>query len=113
MEFLKKIVPTAGLLIGIVFVAIGGTMLVRNGLKIAFSESVPYSPANMCESRLVPADVKQESKTPEEVEDCIARIITEEESRFIQDKIDGIIDSIAFLSVGIIFWIIFRKRKED
>lgn len=111
MEFLKKIVPTIGLLVGIVFVAVGGTMLLSSGLKLAFSHPVPYDPAMSCEYRYSPDTEANIKQTPEEIDACIERVTTEEESRFVQDKINTMIDGAAFLIVGAFFWIMFRKRE--
>lgn len=112
MEFLKKLVPTIGLLVGIVFVAIGGVMGVSSGLKLAFSHPVVYDPTLTCMNTYTP-DSKPIVQTPEQITACVEKIVVDEQDRFVQEKINSIIDGATFLLVGAFFWLVFRKKREE
>jgi len=112
MEFLKKLVPTIGLLVGIVFVAIGGVMGVSSGLKLAFSHPVVYDPTVSCMNTYGP-ESKPVLQTPEQITTCVARVNSDEKTRFIQEKINSMIDGVTFIAVGTFFWLMFRKKREE
>ena len=113
MEFLKKLIPAIGLLIGIVFVAIGGTMTLSNSFKLAFSKPVAYDPIGSCEYKYIPASPEGVKQTPAQISECTERVIADQKAQYIQQKTDSIIDGGAFLLVGAFFWLMFRKREHN
>jgi predicted GTPase len=111
MEWIKKLIPSLGLLIGIIFVAIGATMLISSSFKLIFDVSEVYEDRYLCEyrwDRELEQDIKQSS---EQIEACLEKNREAEEARFVARKTDDIIDGVAFLVVGIFFWVFFWKRQ--
>lgn len=114
MTWFKKIIPSIGLLVGMVFVAIGAIMLLSATFKLVFNVSTNYNDYYMCEYRYNAEQGKDIKLSPEESEACIEKQIVRDEENFVKDKANNIIDGAAFLAVGAFFWIFFwRKNKED
>lgn len=108
MSWLSKIVPSIGLLIGIVFVAIGGVMGGSSAIKLALYapvESPCGYPYQIAPNGPTPAQVK-EVGTPEEY--CKNQRKSER-AYYVQAKKENIIDGGVFLIVGVVFWLIFRR----
>ncbi|MFT5359722.1 MAG: hypothetical protein ACI88L_000182 [Candidatus Paceibacteria bacterium] len=112
MEWLKKLIPSLGLLIGIIFVAIGSTMLISSTFKLVFDVSISYDTRFGCENKYSPQLEKEIEQTPEQIETCKEEIIETEHSRFVAQKTEDIIDGAAFLLVGTFFWVFFWKRRD-
>ncbi len=114
MTWFKKIIPSIGLLVGMVLVAIGAIMLLSSAFKLVFNVSTSYNDYYMCEFRYNPTLEKDVALEPTEMAECKDREIAREQENFKQEKTSNIIDGGAFLVVGSFFWIFFwRKNKED
>lgn len=112
MEWIKKLIPSLGLLIGIVFVAIGATMLLSSTFKLVFNVEVSYDTRISCETKYNPELEKSVEQTPEQIEACVQDLKESEHERFVAQKTDDIVDGGAFLAVGIFFWVFFWKRRD-
>ena len=114
MTWFKKIIPSIGLLVGMILVAIGAIMLLSSTFKLLFNVSTSYNDYYVCESRYNPTLEKDIQLEPQEMQDCKEKELAREQENFIQEKTSNIIDGVAFLVVGAFFWIFFwRKNKED
>lgn len=101
-----------GLLIGIIFVAIGATMLLSSTFKLIFDVSVTYEDRYSCEYKWDRELDKESKQSPEQIEACLEDNRVAEEERFVSQKTDDIIDGAAFLAVGTFFWLFFWKRRD-
>ena len=115
MNWIEKIVPTIGLLIGIILVAIGAIITGGSALKLALYEPNPASLYNyQCEFKPNSDATQPESRmTGTERTVCIESAQSDDAIRFRQDKKNMIIDGAMFLGVGIAFWIIFKRWKRN
>lgn len=112
-SWIKLIAPTIGLLIGIVFVAIGSIMTTSSVIKLTLQNELSGNIYSYCEpTRFDPKLETQIELTAEEIAECKKERIAEEKARFRSNKIDNIIDGAIFLIVGITFWSIFRRKKS-
>lgn len=114
MNWIEKIVPTIGLLIGIAFVAVGSILTGGSILKLALYEPQPASSFNyQCEFKPAMDATKPESRmTDAERASCVASAQSDEAIRFRTDKKNTIIDGAMFLVVGIVFWVIFKRWRK-
>lgn len=110
MDWIKKIVPSFGLLIGIILTSIGATLALSSGLKLAFSEPVIYNYA--CQTNFDSKLERDVQLSSEEKQQCEEKALKEETARFVNEKTQKILDGIAFLVVGIFFWIWFTKKQK-
>ena len=115
MTWLEKIVPSLGLLVGIVFVAIGAVMGGGAVLKMVAYNPESFVPYN-CEYdyRTLPTPEAQvpTQKTPGEIEVCKMIEQKAEATRYLHNKKENAIDGVVFLITGIIFWILFAKQRR-
>jgi hypothetical protein len=112
MEWIKKIVPTIGLLIGIIFVAIGGVMTIGSTLKYFFIEpDFSYIEEN-CISKFDPALQKNIEVSSEEKESCVEKRTAQERTNQNHNLKRNLIDGFSFLVTGTVFWIIWNRRKN-
>lgn len=109
MNWIEKIVPSIGLLIGIVFVAIGATMGFGSLIKISTYEAGSYD-SYICQNKPIVEGV-EDTMDNGDLEECISREKENAKSRYMQDKKENVIDGLVFLIVGIVFWRIFAKKK--
>ena len=113
MTWFKKIIPSIGLLVGMVFVAIGASMLLSSTFKLVFNVSTSYNDYYVCESRYNPSLEKDVALGHVEMAECKEKELVREQENFIKDKTSNIIDGASFLVVGAFFWLFFwRKNKE-
>lgn len=112
MIWLKKLIPSLGLLMGIIFVAIGAVMLVSSSLKLIFHVQVTYDDPRMCMYVFDPVAQKDVLQTDTQIETCRNLQKDQQDNQFFADKMNTIIDGVAFLAVGTFFWIFFWKRRE-
>jgi hypothetical protein len=112
MEWIKKLIPSLGLLIGIIFVAIGATMLLSSTFKLVFNVETSYDTRISCETKYNPELEKSVEQTPEQIEACLKDLRETEHARFVTQKTDDIIDGSAFLVVGIFFWVFFWRQRD-
>jgi len=117
---LKKLPRFAGAIVGVVFTAIGGVMTVNAGLKtFVFGIETPryFSASEMCKVQpweSVTEGEKPKSLTREEKKLCMEEKTAEARLKYQQERKENLIDGLAFLIVGVPFWIICgRKKKED
>ncbi len=112
MTWLEKIIPSIGLLIGIIFVAVGATMLLSSVIKMAtYIPNPGYYSCPMPVREPSPEGLVMEPTESDQV--CKERMVKEERTRYFIDKKDMSINGGVLLVVGIVFWIFFaRKRKE-
>jgi hypothetical protein len=114
MTWFKKIIPSVGLLVGMILVAIGAIMLLSSIFKLVFNVSTSYNDYYVCESRYNPSLEKEIALESVEVEECQEKELARKQENFTQEKTGNIIDGGVFLIVGAFFWIFFwRKNKED
>jgi hypothetical protein len=120
MTWLRKIVPSLGLLIGIIFVAIGATMTLSSVFKLVFNVGEQYPPVYNCDMAAPVIDGlerKVESgdlePTAEDIAECEAKYEQKEKDRILTKRLDSILDGSAFLIVGIFFWMFFWKRQDS
>jgi hypothetical protein len=113
MTWFKKIIPSIGLLLGMVLVAIGSIMLLSSAFKLVFNVSTSYNDYYVCESRYNPSLEHEVTLDPVEIENCKEKELAREQENFIQEKTSNIIDGGAFLVVGAFFWIFFWKRNRE
>lgn len=119
MDWIKKIAPTVGLVIGIVFVAIGAIVSIQAIGKLSFTEpDLSYIEEN-CSMRLYgPVFDKGETvasstePTESEKESCIKSQTLREQAGFKNRHTDALITGISMLIVGGIFWLLFKERKN-
>lgn len=113
MEWIKKIVPTLGLLIGIIFVAIGGVMTIGSTLKYFFIEPDLSYVEEGCMYKFDTSLGKDVQLDMSAKQDCIDRRtiqeITMQKNNFKRNLIDGF----AFLVTGTTFWIIWNRKKHS
>lgn len=121
IEWIKKIAPTVGLVIGIVFVAIGAIVSLQAVAKLLFTEpDLSYIEDNctnrygyVAPTKVIPeGDVAEERMTEEELQSCIENQTMREEVGFKNRHIDGLITGLSMLIVGMIFWALFREKKK-
>ena len=108
MEWIKKIVPTLGLLIGIVFVAIGGVVTLGSTLKYFLIEPDLFYVEEGCR-------VGFDGVTPlseEEKNDCIERRTAQETTMQKNNFMRSLIDGLAFLVTGTVFWVLWNRKKH-
>jgi divalent metal cation (Fe/Co/Zn/Cd) transporter len=110
MEWIKKVVPSVALLIGIVLTAIGATMLLSSVLKLAFYAPVANDYSYACEPENKTGSARTQALEETE-EECIARMYDEEVARFNNRQVENTLDGIAFLIVGGFLWIWFARKK--
>ncbi len=110
-NWIERIVPTIGLLLGIVFVAVGAVIAGGNALKLAFYEPQPASTFNyQCEFKNGFDVTQKESRlSSEERATCIATAQADDASVFRANKKNAIIDGLMFFVVGGIFWLTFKQ----
>lgn len=115
MEWIKKIAPIAGYIIGLVLVAIGAVMTLQSGMNLAFAEPNSYYYEDICENniRYNALDAKEsiEKITPEERDDCLKRQEEREQKQFKNRNVQSLINGLSLLIVGGFFWGLFRERK--
>lgn len=115
MNWIEKIVPTIGLLIGIAFVAIGSILTGGSILKLALYEPGPASTYSyQCEFKPGSFDTTKSETQLNDAEraECLANAQTDDTIRYRTDKKNTIIDGAMFLIVGVVFWIIFKKWRK-
>lgn len=116
MAWLEKIVPSLGLLIGIVFVAVGSVMMLSSVLKIVTynpESAIPAyyeCPPNISKSIEQDQIQSDESVTVQDPEACREQYVQSERIRYMTNRKDNALDGGVFLFVGIIFWIIFARK---
>jgi len=110
-NWIERIVPTIGLLLGIVFVAVGAVIAGGNALKLALYEPQPASTFNyQCEFKNGFDTTQPESRlTTEERAACITTAQADDAIVFRTNKKNAIIDGAMFLVVGSIFWLTFKR----
>jgi len=112
MEWIKKIVPSLGLLIGIILTSIGATMALSSGLKLAFSQPVIYDYTYACQTKYEPTLQQNTALEEKDRVDCEVKTTAKETARFKTEKTQNILDGIAFLVVGIFFWVWFTRKHK-
>ena len=119
LNWLRDFPRFAGTLVGIALTAIGGVMTLNVVLKVyvfGFTSNSYFSAEEQCKFQDY-AEVKEGAKPArlqgEERTACIEEKTKVEETRFIKNKKENLIDGAAMLLVGIPFWIIFTRRKEE
>ena len=118
MEWIKKVAPVAGYIIGLILVAIGAVMTLQSGMKLAFAEPDSYYYENLCEDNaryggvLAEEGMKEVVMTPEEKESCLQKQEEREMKQFKNRHVQDLINGFSLLIVGGIFWGLFRERKE-
>ncbi len=113
MEWIKKLVPTIGLLIGIIFVAIGGVMTIGSTLKYFFIEPDTMYVEEGCTYKFDPTAGKDMPLTSEAKQDCIERRTAQEETMQNNNLKRNLIDGFSFLVTGTVFWIIWNRKKNS
>jgi hypothetical protein len=113
MEWIKKIVPTLGLLIGIIFVAIGGVMTLGSTLKYFFIEPDLSYVEEGCTYKFDQSAGKDMPLDQVSKEDCIERRTTQETTMQKNNFKRNLIDGFSFLVTGSIFWIIWNRKRDS
>lgn len=114
MNWIEKIIPTIGLLIGIVFVAIGSILAGGSALKLALYEPNPASSYTyQCEfvNTASPTEPPQRLSEDERAL-CLTTAQSDDALRYRNDKKNVIIDGSMFLVVGGMFWFIFKRWRK-
>ena len=108
----------AGAVIGIGLTAIGIVMATNTILKLyIFNFETPsyFNAEEMCQyqryEQLEPNE-KPKKLNAEEKATCITEETEKSKIRYQRSKKESLIDAIAFLAVGIPFWILFWKKKQ-
>lgn len=109
MEWIKKVVPSVALLIGIVLTAIGSTMLISSVLKLAFYTPTANDYSYACVEEKTGSTRTQALQ--ETQEECMTRMYDEEVARFKNRQVENILDGVAFLIVGGFLWIWFARKN--
>jgi len=113
MEWFKKVVPTIGLLIGIIFVAIGGVMTIGSTLKYFFIEPDLSYVQDFCMNSKLDSVVENNSEiSMEEEQMCIDRRIVQERVNQKNNFKRNLIDGFSFLLVGLVFWILWDRKQK-
>jgi hypothetical protein len=119
---LRDLVNVGGIIMGIALTAIGSIFVLNTVLKVyvfEFTTNSYFSAQEMCQydhqvRPVKPMDgpVKLEG---EEYDKCVVEKTELEESRFVRQKQERMIDGLAMLLVGLPFWLIFgvRRRKRQ
>ncbi len=113
MEWIKKIVPTLGLLIGIIFVAIGGVMTIGSTLKYFFIEPDLTYVEDGCMYKFDQSLGKDMPLDEKSKRDCIERRTTQETTMQNNNLKRNLIDGFAFLVTGATFWIIWNRKRNS
>jgi hypothetical protein len=112
MDWIKKIVPTAGLLIGILFVAIGGVMTIGSTLEyvilepdLSYIEDGCMYKFDVTAGKDIPLDEKAK-------EECIAKRTAQEITMQENNLKRNLIQGFSFLITGVFFWIFWNRKKH-
>jgi len=109
------VIKAAGSIIGMILTVTGSIMIINNTLQYTFFDSYSYSSFEyQCKHKN--PDVAQDElvlMTEDEKQACIAKEEAKEKKRYDRNKLEGIVDGIAPLIIGIFLWSTFRARKED
>ncbi len=112
MEWIKKVVPTIGLLIGIIFVAIGGVMTIGSTLKYFFIEpDLSYIDEN-CIYKFDSSVEKNVEVSEAEQQACIEKRTLQEKMNQSNNLKRNLIDGFSFLLTGAFFWIFWNRKKN-
>lgn len=117
--WMQRFPKLIGTLVGIVLTAIGGVMTLNVVLKVyvfGFTTNSYFSAEDQCKFEdysLVKEGEKAKLLKGEERTACIAEKTKIENDRYLRDKKENLVDGAAMLLLGIPFWIIFARRKEE
>jgi len=130
IQIFSRIIFLVGVSVGIIFTAVGTTMILNSSLKLAFFDEPRYGNVSWqigeCEvygyskgARPVIETIAPEklpTPTDEEIAECKEDVKANSKEEFKRDKTENIVDGISFLIVGLILWIAFgiwgKKTKE-
>lgn len=112
MDWIKKIVPTLGLLIGIIFVAIGGVMTLGSTLKYFFIEPDLSYVDDGCMYKFDSTLGKDVQLDENLKQDCIEKRTLQETTNQKNNFKRNLIDGLSFLVTGLTFWIIWNRKKH-
>lgn len=112
MEWIKKIVPTAGLLIGILFVAIGGVMTIGSALEYAILPPDLSFVEEGCMYKFDQAAGKDMPLDANAKQECIERRTLQEETMQKNNLLKNFVEGSSFLITGAFFWIFWNRRKN-
>ncbi len=119
MEWIKKVAPVAGYIIGLVLVAVGAVMTLQSGMKLAFAEPNTYYYNDSCDydlkfNRSISVDGVDDiiEPTDEEREECLKDQEEREQKQFKNRNVQNLIDGISLVIVGGLFWGLFRERRK-
>lgn len=112
MEWFKKVVPIIGLLIGIIFVAIGGVVTIGSTLKYFFVEpDLSYIEDN-CIYKFDSSVEKNVEVSELEQQTCIEKRTLQEKMNQSNNLKRNLIDGFSFLIVGLVFWILWNRKQK-
>lgn len=112
MEWIKKIVPTAGLLIGILFVAIGGVMTVGLTLESLFLPTDLSFVEEGCTYKFDAVVGKDMPLDENAKQECIEKRTAQEEIIQKNSRTKNLLEGLSFLIMGSFFWIFWNRRKN-
>jgi len=112
MEWIKKIVPTAGLLIGVLFVAIGGVMTIGSTLEYFIIEPDLSYVEDGCMYKFDQSLGKDIQLDEEAKQDCIAKRTAQEITMQENNLKRNLIQGFSFLATGAFFWIFWNRKKH-
>jgi len=121
--WLRELVPIAGHILGIVLFAVGGIMFMNPLLKLyvfGYESNSYFNPTEICENdQRYPRTTKEEIAEKEfildetELSKCIEKKKEQEISRYTRQQHDNMINGVVSLFFGLIFWGIYRRRKDQ
>ncbi|MCD8494952.1 MAG: hypothetical protein LRY46_02480 [Candidatus Pacebacteria bacterium] len=121
--YLIRLIIGLGIFTGIVLIAIGGTLALNSGLKLAFFETGSYDytyELRDCGGTYVFDDMKGVSEyvpsdDAEAVAACRDRVLGDARTRFVNQQQHRFVDGISLLFVGIFFALVagflYKKNK--
>jgi len=124
LTWLTDLQNFAGVVIGLIMLAIGSVMFLNSGAKLyilGYESNSYFSAEDRCnENHISPIYLKAEispaqkieKKTPEEIEMCIEKATKKEKKQYTRNKLDDMLDGAIMVIIGFPIWFFHRQRKE-
>lgn len=125
LPWLRELANFAGILVGIVMVAIGTVMFLNAGLKFyvfGFETNSYFNAENMCNERVDPAYAGEErtkvlakmteAEKEAKVEKCITRETEAAKKGYARQQKESLVEGLVSIIVGSILWFAHRRRKK-
>ncbi len=122
LTWLTDLQNFAGVVIGLIMVAIGSVMFLNAGAKLyilGYESSAYFSAENQCEGPIPFYSISQDKseapktqkKTPEEMKTCIEKETKKEKKRYTREKQSSLLDGAIMIIVGFPLWFFHRQRR--